>query len=188
MEETGEIVIGPNYLGLILAVFFWSAGVFVSILILPVLLELVVSGSVLSEILISGSLILILASLLFGSLWAVLSNLYVLLTGLHSSVSIRITGQGIYFAKYYDGLIPWAHVRDIQVHNGYNGKNVWIMLDASLVLRGYSILDRVYNMGSQERLSFLRLQSHQYRFSAPQLLRDLREIAPPGVHSAYSLG
>ena len=124
---------------------------------------------------------------MLGSLHVLWDHIAVLFSGLRPSMAVRINRQGIHYPRRHDGLIPWALVRDIQVHNGYNGRSLWFMIDPSLPLRGYSILDLIYSIGSDEVVGYVRLLSHQYSFSAPELMQELRRLAPEQVHMAYPL-
>lgn len=187
MDDTDEIVIQPNYPGLLLTIGLLGIGVCLPALLLPKLLHDDIFGPAPSDWVFAIIAFMTLILLLLGSLLPLLDNLCVLFSGIHPSLAVRIDRQGIRFPKRHGGQIPWQQVRSVQTHNGYNGENVWILVDSSLSLRGFSVLDRIYNLGVEERVNYLRLQSHQYRFSAPQLLQKLRELAPDGVNMAYRL-
>lgn len=187
MDDADEISIRPNHLGLLLSIGLLGTGVFLPILLLPKLLQISSFGPELFDWVMTVAAIVGCVLLLLGSLVALLDSLYVLFTGLRPSLAVRISRQGIHFPLRHEGVIPWHLVRDVRTHDGYNGKNIWFLLDPLLPLRGYSILDRIYNIGVEERVNYLRLQSHQYCFSAPELLQKLRGLAPEGMHMAYHL-
>lgn len=187
MDDADEITIRPNYPGLLLSIGLLGVGVFLPALLLSKLLQMSSFGPELFDWVITLAAIVICVLLLLGSLVALLDSLYVLFTGLRPSLAVRISRQGIHFPERHEGVIPWHLVRDVRTHDGYNGKNIWFLLDPSLPLRGYSILDRIHNIGVEERVNYLRLQSHQYSFSAPELLQKLRGLAPEGMRMAYHL-
>src|SRR5690606_24761174 len=56
--------------------------------------------------------------IMLGSLYVLWDHVAVLFSGFRPSLAVRISRQGIHYPRRYDGLISWAHVNDIQVHNG----------------------------------------------------------------------
>lgn len=187
MDKTDTLTIRLNYPGLLFAILLLGFAVGISFVMLFVLTRKDVFGPGLFDWALVILLIVFMFLFLLGSLYVLWGHIAVLFSGFRSSLAVRINRDGIYYPQRYDGLIPWALVRDIQVHNGFNGSSLWFMIDSSLPLRGYSMLDHIASNGNEQVTGFVRLLSHQYRFSAPELIQELRRLAPAQVHMSYPL-
>lgn len=186
MDDADTLTIRPNYPGLLIGILALGFGCGSFMVLLPILIRETIFGTTLSVwVLVPLTLLILLMAI--GCLYVLWDHIVVLFNGLRPSRAVRINRQGIYYPRRYDGLIPWAKVRDIQVHNGYNGRSLWLMIDPSLPLRGFSMLDHIYSIGNEQVIGFVRLMSHQHSFSAPELMQELRRLAPERVHMAYPL-
>ncbi|MBS4018024.1 MAG: hypothetical protein KGZ68_07265 [Dechloromonas sp.] len=187
MDDADTLTIRPNYPGLLMAILLLGFAAGISLVMLLALTRKDVFGPALFDWLLLIFLIVFIFLFMLGSLYVLWGHIAVLFSGLRPSMAVRLDRQGIHYPLRYDGLIPWAQVHDIQVHQGYNGMSLWFKIDPSLPLRGYSVLDHIYSIGNAQVIGYVRLLSHQYSFSAPELMQELRRLAPERVHMAYPL-
>lgn len=186
MEDADTLTLKPNHPGLLMATGLFGFGVFISVLVLKLLArEAFLNLQDLEWLLVSALVALLMLLLLAGCLNALWIHLRVLFGSFLPSGAVRINRQGLYFPLRYQGVIDWKWVQQIEVHHGYNGSSLWFMIDPSLPLRGYSVLDRIGHLWGGSSVGYVRLPSHQYRFSAPALWQALNRLAPASVQTAY---
>jgi hypothetical protein len=186
MNNTHELILKPNYLGLLVnALIMGSAVYLLSRLILFFGAGMPHRSLEGDERLLLTILIPLLVIILVVCIASLLDILRTAMTGMRQNWRVRITREGIHHPLLSAQPIPWQNVEAIYVMNGYNGKDIWFTLAPTV--RVSSIFNGLISLLARKRVSYLRILAHRFEIDTMRFLRILQEIVPERLGVEYRI-
>lgn len=187
MDNTPEILLKPNYLGLLTTALIMVGAIVLFSNIIGFIVVRLPTLELEDQLMISP-VILVLSPILVVCVASLLDTLRTALTGMRLGWQVRIDREGVHHPLLSSRPIRWDAVETIAVANGYNGKDILITLDpASVRLNGISLYNGLISLIERRRVSYLRLLSHKFEIDTLVFLRTLQEIVPERLRFAYSI-
>lgn len=179
-----ELVLKPNYPGLLFAAALALTG---AALLLPVLLAIhtIIDSFSLSEWVIITFLVVLLITVQVVCVASFLDSLRVALTGIRGAWRVRMDSEGIHYPLLSAHPIPWHTIREVSVAHGYNGKDIWITLDPSLKLTGISVFNGFLGLIQRKKVNLVRIMSHKFKIDPEAVLQAMQDFSPDSLGIAY---
>jgi hypothetical protein len=186
MDTTPELILKPNYPGLLTTALIMGGAVYLCFRLIMFFSAGMPHRSLeMDERLLQVFLIPFLAITAVVCIVSLLDILRTAMTGMRQGWRVRITRKGIYHPLLSARPIRWQAVEAISVAGGYNGKDIWFTLDPSV--RASPMFSGFVSLLARKRVSYLRLLSHRFEIDTIAFLRTLREIVPDRLGIEYRI-
>jgi hypothetical protein len=186
MDSTPELILKPNYPGLLTTALLMGSAVYlISRLLLFFATETLNSSLDENKLLVLVIAFPPLLGILVVCIASLLDILRTAMTGMRQNWRVSITQEGIRHPLLSARPIPWKNVEAIAVVNGYNGKDIWFTLDPSV--QASPLFSGLISLLARQRVSYLRLLSHRFEIDTAVFLRALQEIVPERLEMEFRI-